>query len=161
MIPITNQQQLTLIINELLENILQKIAEETVEYLKRYVDIFWYQTHYPTIYNRTYEMLNSVTHSNIEKVGNRFDVFIYFDASQITSQLLGEGLWNQHMGFDERIFTVGLIDSVEQGNPSPYSPDYAREGIHMFEATDIWLDKEIPKIAKKIFKENGIDVVIS
>lgn len=161
MIPITNQQQLILIINQLLEDILEQIAKEAVEYLRIYVDTFWYQAHYPNMYKRTRQMLDSITHSEVKRKGNKFDVSIYFDASQITPNFLGDGMWNEHMSFSGEPFTVGLVDTIELGNPSPFSPDYAEEGIGMFAETDKWLDTEIPKIAKRIFKENGIDVVIT
>jgi hypothetical protein len=161
MIPITNQQQLILIINELLEEILEQIARETVEYLRIYVDTLWYQDHWPDLYKRTYQLLDSITHSNIQRNGNKFDISIYFDSSKIIPRWIEGNAWNEHMGFDGSEFTMGLVQTIEEGNPSPFSPDYAEEGIGMFEATDKWLDKELPKIAKRIFKENGIDVVIT
>jgi hypothetical protein len=161
MIPVTNQQQLTLIINQILQDILEQIAFETGKELQQYVQREWYEAHSPEMYQRTYDLLNSIVNSKVEQKGSKFEVSVYFDRASITPNFLGGGKWNEHMGFDGAIFTEGLIETIEEGNLSPYSKSYARKGIHMVQETAMWLAENLPKIAMRIFRKNGIDVVIT
>ena len=156
---VTTPAQLKAHINAIIQTCLQEIAKETEEYLKIYVETLWYGDHFPDRYQRTFQFLNSITKSEIEMKGNKMNVAIYFDTSKITPNFLGNGEWNQHMGFNGQPFVDGLIETIENGNPSPYSPSYARGGIGMLKETSKWLEKELPRIAKRVFEKYGLHII--
>lgn len=161
MATISNWPQLKIIIGALLKECLEEIALETGKELQKYVQTEWYEAHAPEFYNRTYQLLNSITDSKVEQNGNSFKVSIYFDHESIVPNFLGDGGFNEHMGFDGAPFVDGLIETIEEGNLSPYSPPYARDGIHMVEKTAYWLAVNLPKIAQKVFMRNGVQVTIT
>jgi len=157
---VTNWIELKDLIDKILKECLHEIAEESAKYLKQFVEINWYNAHTPQIYNRTFQMLDAISRSEIKQKGNKFDVAIFFDTAKITPNYLGDGLWNEHMGFNGAGFTSGLIQTLEEGNPSPYSPSYSNDGIEMFKNTSDWLEKKLPSIASKIFAKHGLKVLI-
>jgi hypothetical protein len=151
-------EELSTIINFLLQECLKEIAEETTRQLKFYVETVWYGSYTPEIYIRTYNLLESFVNSGVESKSGGFNVDIFSDTSKIIPNLLPDNLWNQHMGFDNKTpFTGGLIETLENGNPSPY---YSHDGIQMFEQTAKWLEKNLILISKKVFNSYGINLFI-
>lgn len=169
---VTNYEQLKMMINLLIQNCLKEIAKETEDYLRKFVEKNWYNAYSPTMYDRTYDLLNSITRTSVQTMGNSFNISIYFDTDKIKpddrmgtlnlylSDFWGTE-WNAHMSFDKREFTSGLIETLEFGNPSPYSPSYAEQGISMLEKTTLWLKYELPNIAKRVFAKHGMNVSIT
>ena len=152
-VTIISEKQFKDFINKILQECIQEITKQAAEYLKDFVNREWYQSNSPAMYQRTYEFLNSIVSSQVKKKSNGFEAKVYFDTSLITPNFLGGDLWNQHMSFDGSPFTNGLVEVIENGNPSPY---YNPDGIHMFSETAKWLENELPKIAKSVFAKYGI-----
>jgi hypothetical protein len=161
MLTITNWGQLKSYIENILKQCLEKIALETAKELQKHVQTDWYEAHSPQFYDRTYQLLNSITNSNIEQKGNKFIVSVYFDHTMITPNFLDNDGFNEHMGFDGEPFVEGLIETIEEGNLSHYSPSYARNGIDMVEKTAYWLTTNLLKISKEVFRKNGINLIIT
>jgi hypothetical protein len=158
---ITNWPQLKQYIENILKQCLEEIVLETGKELQKHVQTEWYEAHSPQFYDRTYQLLNSITNSKVEQKGNKFEVTIGFDHSMIVPNFLANGGFNEHMGFDGIPFVEGLIETIEEGNLSPYSPSYARNGIHMVEKTAYWLATNLLRISKDVFRKNGINLLIT
>lgn len=157
---VNNEVQLKNLLNEIIQECLKEISKETQKYLKQFVETEWYNAHQPEIYNRTYQMLESIIQFPQKQKGNKFEVSIGFDTSKIIPNFLGGDLWNEHMSFNGSSFTEGLIEVLENGNPSPFSPSYARNGIAMLENTAKWLEKELPRIVKNTFAKYGMYIIL-
>lgn len=153
-------EQLKSIINAVLKDCLREIAEKTTLELKEYVLGVWYGSYTPISYERTYQMLDSITHSEIEPHGDSFNVAVFFDTDKISSNYTG-GTWNQHMSVGASggdFSNDDFIQVLEEGNPSPL---YSNSGMQMFEQTSKWLEKNLPSIAMKVFAKYGITVIIT
>jgi hypothetical protein len=161
MFTITDWSSLKWTVERILKDCLEEIAFETAKELQRRVQTDWYEAHSPQFYDRTYQLLNSIINSKVEQKGNKFEVTIGFDHSIITPNFLGGNGFNEHMGFDGIPFIEGLIETIEEGNSSPYSPNYARQGINMVEKTAYWLATNLLKISKEIFRKYGINLIIT
>lgn len=156
---VSNSIQLKNLINEILKDCLKEIALEAGKELQQYVQKEWYEAHSPEMYKRTYQLLNSITNTDIRQKGSGFEIEVGFDKSSIIPNFLGGDLWNEHMSFNGEPFVSGLIETIEEGNLSPYSPPYARNGIHMLENTAFWLAQNLPRIAKKVFAKYGMYLI--
>jgi hypothetical protein len=161
MLVVNDWSSLKWTIERILKQCLEEIALQTAKELQKHVQTEWYEAHSPQFYDRTYQLLNSITNSNIEQKGNKFIVSIYFDHTMITPNFLGNNGFNEHMGFDGIPFVGGLIETIEEGNLSPHSPSYARNGIHMVEKTAYWLSTNLLKISKEVFRKYGINLIIT
>jgi hypothetical protein len=127
--------------------ILSAIAEEIKKMLHDYVQTYWYNDHTPKNYHRTYEFINSLTVDKVQTVGDRQEVFIFFDPNKIGAYQTELGQWNQHLdiyGIESAAEAIALW--IEEGQDSPL---YSYEGIHMVESTELTL-RENNKLAKDI-----------
>jgi hypothetical protein len=157
----TNWEQFKFYINNILIECLEEISNQTGKELQKYVQSEWYEAHSSIDYDRTMQFLNSIINTKVESKGGGFIVSVAFDEKSIIPNFLGSGMWNEHMGFSGAPFVGGLIETIEEGNLSPYSPPYARTGIHMLEKTAYWLTINLPKIAKQVFVSHGMNVTIT
>ena len=67
-----------------MENIARtKLNDKIIKLLREYVIAKVYHARFPVDYKRTYELLNSITASDIKSDGNGFSCSIYFDADKI------------------------------------------------------------------------------
>jgi hypothetical protein len=140
-------------LNKILKDVLLEIAEATTKELMETVWTDWYMTNDAHYYQATGQLLSSIMSSDIKGL----EVEIYMDAGKLTPHYIANS-FSQHMGFDGGSFTDGLIEVIENGNPSPI---YSHGGIGMFEKTSKWLEKNLPKIARKVFSKYGIKLSIS
>lgn len=134
---------------------LDKFGRDITNKLKEYVSK-WYNSYDPLDYQRTNDLINSITYTiKNKRVEVKFDMR-KFHTGKVNN---GKG-WQPHRGFDGIKFTWGLIDWIENGgnggiktNPRKYDG-----GIHMIEDTEKWLqdyiDKEVQKIIKIVIRDN-------
>ena len=153
----TTEAQVAAYINSALKQILNEIAIQTTEELMNTVWTDWYMSNNATYYNATGQLLDSIVSSNVQSTGSGFEVEIYMDAGKLSPRHIANS-FSEHMGFDRLDFTEGLIEVVEKGNPSHI---YPHSGIGMFKKTSKWLEKSLPRIAKKVFSSYGLKVVIT
>ena len=67
------------------------------DYVKRKV----YDAYSPSSYDRTGDLLNSLDVSEVKKIGNFYEVTIFFNTDFIHSNYV-ENNWNQHMSVDSK-----------------------------------------------------------
>ena len=139
-------------INADMNDILKKIAEDIKETLYDYINKNWYGVNTPNNYQRTHNVLNSITVDKIQTLGNKKEVFIYFDESKIISNQTEAGHWNQHMSLDGSASWGGQSIGhwvVEWMNSGQKSPAYSYGGIKFIENTVEELEKN-NKLVKEI-----------
>ena len=79
-----NWSQLERFLEREIEINLQKIGTEIASVLRNYVYLNWYADHTPKYYERTMEVLNSISVKPVKKNGNKYEVEIFFDKNKIS-----------------------------------------------------------------------------
>lgn len=134
---------------------LQQSAEDVEQMVRDYLMETLYSTS-PSEYERTYELVNSVTHTNVEQVGDVFYVKIYYDTDKIKPHIL-EHKWNQHAtfwGVDMSEYLPLWIEKGTEGNPY-----YQHEDYRVIETVAGWTTLITKKIREHL-KNNGLNVKI-
>lgn len=133
------------------ENMLRKLLEERL-----------YDFYDPKMYERTYELLNSISHSNIIKLNNgTYYVEIYYDTDKIRSYpRTSDGWtykWGQHTSFNNEDVSSWIPTWIELGTNNGH---YPHNGTHSMEDTKKWISKEynrLFRLALKIKYVNNIE----
>ena len=113
-------------INKVIRAALNEIAKETTDELMNTVWTDWYMANGSSdYYHATGQLLDSVVSSKVKKSGSGYKVDIYMDSGKLKPNYL-VNTFSEHMGFDGRPFTSGLIEVIENGNPSRI---YSHSGI--------------------------------
>lgn len=126
---------------------LSKIGEEVKSYLRTTLLNDWYHSYMPTHYERTNMLIDSLTVSPVKKLGNTFQVEIYFDENKIvpvpTSTV---GMFPAHMNItdgssDYSGMSYGELLPlwIEEGQ---HSSIHSYTGIHMVERTVDWIKED-------------------
>jgi hypothetical protein len=146
---------------------LTKVGTEIAGVLKNYVRLNWYADHTPEFYKRTEEILNSITVSKSTRVGNKFEVKIFFDEEKIKMQssTYGKGLFGHHMSLDGSTSWDGM--SIAQWvvwwmNYGQNSPLHSYEGAGFMEETMKFTEEDnyaVERLAD-LLRQKGFDVKI-
>jgi hypothetical protein len=84
-----------------LKYVKEDVAEVIKDILYRYVDELLYDDFTPASYHRTYDLINSLSISEMNKVGkNEHEIVIFFDDNKIRPMIDDTSKWNQHMSSD-------------------------------------------------------------
>ena len=149
---------------EQLKKYLEKIAIDGLRYcagraeimLKRLLKKRLYDAYDQSMYDRTYELLNSISHSEVIKENNNsYYVEIYYDTDEIRSYPRKEdGLfsykWGQHTSFDGEDTSEWIPLWIEEGTDNQY---YSHKGTHSIEDTKEWLSKEYNRLFRIALKQ--------
>ena len=136
---------------------LQYMAEMTAELLYYYTVNDFYSKREPKNYNRTFELLDSITVSPQGENGSE----VYFDINKIHGHRTGKGTWNQHMSTPTRdeptVRNVRKFIPImaEEGNGG--SSMYSYEGGHMMESTLRHISEEIESLRLQLDR-NGVSL---
>ena len=93
---ITSWSQLEAIINQEIQQGLKIVGNEIKTIIEDYVKKEVYDAHSPSHYDRTGDLLNSLDVSEVTRVGNSYQVTVFFNTAHIHSNFVDSG-WNQHM----------------------------------------------------------------
>lgn len=132
----------TKLLNKNIDEICRKVGEDTVNKLKTYIKLYWYDRYSPEDYERTYSLKNAVSY----EIENQ-SVYIYIDTDAFVRHKPDIG-WGQHVGFDGRDFSEGLVEFVEYGrflsgkSGSRTNPRIG-DGSGAIEKTMNWLNKKV------------------
>lgn len=140
------QKQLKGDIAESVQNEIAQIAIDTVQkYLLK--DVYSYNPKGDFAYDRTMDLLNSVTVGEA-KLGYKFARFeIYMDTDKINPYVTGSGEWNQHASHpDNKSMDVSEYIPlwVEEGTSGSL---WDREGAHYMEQS--WIELDSGKLAQE------------
>jgi hypothetical protein len=155
-----------LLVKYLENNILldmQKIGEEVKNVLRNNVRVLFYERNgmnwTPEDYTRTYELIDSLTVTPVKKIGNKYEVSVYFDDSKINPYKVA-GEWSAH----ESVVTGADISQnlpfyMEYGNQSPlysYKPTSPPVETTIQELKD---DNYIKERLKELLEMQGYKVI--
>jgi hypothetical protein len=141
----------------------QKIGEEVKNVLRNNVRVLFYERNgmnwTPEDYTRTYELIDSISVSPIKKIGNKYEVSVYFDDEKIHPYKVA-GEWSAH----ESVVTGENISQnlpfyMEYGNQSSlysYSPDSPPVQTTI---EDLKSDDYIKERLKELLKMQGYKVI--
>lgn len=164
----TNLNDLYKYLESQIEVNLDKIAKEIASVLKHYVQENWYNRMDSVKlgfdqYQRTFEVLNSISCEKVKKVGNSFEVKIFFDENKIHS-IHRDGTWNAHMSLDGSTEYGGM--SIPEWvvywlNYGQNSPVYSYPGGGFLEETIRWTEDDKYHInrMKELLEAKGFIVV--
>jgi len=166
-IDITRWSQFTKVYNNIMNESLPKIGEKIAEVLKQYVEDNWYSVE-PEIYKRTFEVLNSITVSKIDRPNkDTWSIFIFFDGQKINPNYstfpVPDGVirFNHHMSLDGSTkYSGNTIGEwvVYWMNYGQNSTKCSYEGVHFLEDTVKFTkrDKIHIKEIEKVLRASGL-----
>lgn len=126
------------------------LKKNTKAKLKENLNREWYMTYEPTTYQRSYELLESVTGKVTKNGLCNYLIDVFFDGGQMNVSR-GKG-WNKHMGFNGEDFRHGLISSIEHGIRGLHiNPRYG-EATHVIENTQAYAIGEADRLIKQYKK---------
>lgn len=124
----------------------------------------WYSRPFtPMFYERTMDVLNSITVENVSVNKNQFNARIYFDTDLIRQNPTPPGQWNQHMSVDGdteyegRRISSWLISWMEEGQNSPL---YSYEGTGHIAATQDYAEAESVYLIEESLAKLGINCIV-
>lgn len=145
-----------------LKKYMDKMSREGLEYcawraenmLRKLLEDRLYDLYDPIMYDRTFELLNSISHSDIIKLNNgTYCVEIYYDVSKIRSYPRTTGgltyNWGQHTSFNNEDVSRWIPKWIELGTDNKY---YSHEGTHSMEDTKKWISKEYNRLFRLALK---------
>ena len=136
------------LLNRSITDILQKIGEDTVNKVRVYIRMYWYNRYSPEDYERTQSLLEAVSY----QIKNN-TVVIYIDEEKLEHGTPFKK-WGQHVGFDGSDFGAGLMEFIENGvfdsgkTGSPNNPRIGN-GSEAIRRTTEWLNKYINDEVKR------------
>lgn len=136
----SNWKDLMKYLDKQVEINLEKIGQEIAGVLKRYVQTNWYDARDEGYYQRTMDVLNSITVEKAKPIKNGYEVRIFFDESKIRMIEYDE-FFNAHMSVDGSGMYGGWSIPkwvVYWMNYGQNSPLYSYEGVHFLEDTIEW-----------------------
>ena len=143
-------------IKKISKNILDEIAEETRQELYNTVNKKLYDSYTPMLYARTYELLNSISKTEVKESSNgEYYVVIFYDTDKIFPQIRSpkEG-FNAH-ATSEGIDISDQIPQMVEYN-YPYGIYKNDKGINAMDDVKEWIEIEFNKIFKRKLKQRGI-----
>ena len=122
----------------------------------------WYSQSNPTMYERTMDILNSITVENVTVSKNVYNARVYFDIDKIR-QVEIPGNWNQHMSvdgdtqFEGRRISSWVVEWISYGQNSPL---YSYEGGGHIQATQEYAKDEAVYLIEEALAKAGINCIV-
>lgn len=116
---------------------LEIIGEEIKKILRDNVQQLWYDRPFtPTYYTRTMQYIDSISVDKAVKIGDMYQVSIYFATDLILPYPSENGEWPKHESIYGEDVSAAIPYYIENGNNSPI---FNYEGVHPMETTKDWL----------------------
>ncbi|KEK23941.1 hypothetical protein [Bacillus gaemokensis] len=146
---------------DIYQSIQGTIADLCTKVVKEMVDKKVYQAYMPKgdyAYERTNELMNSVTIGNF-KLGTKYATFeIYMDTEKIGAYETEEDNWNQHADVDYEEDVSDYIPMwVEEGTSGSL---WDRNGAHYMEQSTTELDKSLYQALAQELRRQGWEVKV-
>lgn len=127
------------------QNALQKVTEQVYQIINRFVKEF-YAEYSPSMYDRTYQLYQSLVKTDVEVSGNGCTAYVYFDFSSL-------------------VYMTGSRPSGSQVMNAAAYGGHGAEGLHVIAGgTGIWsepmqiLSTEAIEILKRMLIAEGIPI---
>lgn len=146
---------------DIYQSIQGTIADLCTKVVKEMVQKKVYNAYIPSgdyAYERTFDLLNSVTIGNF-KLGTKYATFeIYMDSEKISPNETDEDYWNQHADVDYQQDVSECIPMwIEEGTSGSL---WDRNGTHYMEQSAIELDTGIYRALAQELRRQGWEVKI-
>jgi len=92
-----------------IESFLVQAGEKVKEVIKDYIEERFYGMYEPEFYDRTYQLLESVTCTDVKKIGSTYQLEVYLDTENVDY-----GSWNIN-GYSEYIDPEIIFKSASEG----------------------------------------------
>ena len=150
-----NMKQLKNTMNTYLKKTLNEVADQCLSELRDNVKENIYSWT-PSKYKRTYDVLNSITRTNVESNSGLMTVRIYFDTNKIEPHIYSGSAWNAHADFwGNTVDGYDILNWLENGTDNEY---YSHPSYSFFKDTIEWLHHEINGLFKKALQNKGLKV---
>lgn len=141
-----------------LENKVKFVLEEVADIVKQdlinNVENRLYDAWTPSTYDRTGELLKSITRTEVKKVFGKYTTTIYFD-SKVMQPYYREGEWYAHASIvTGEWISENLAYWIEEGTEG--SPYYNHDGIYAVRDTVKWITEEFDRLFREHLKIRGI-----
>lgn len=160
-------------VNASLESILPQIATHISKTLKNYVLQNWYRNSKPSLYKRTFDILNSIDVSEVTKTTTGSEVVIFFNPEKIRMAISDFELpseanlprFNHHLSVDGSFTYDGMSIAewvVWFMNYGQNSPLHSYEGAGFLEDTVKFTETDTKHInnIKRLLKNFDIEVEV-
>lgn len=150
-----NYKQLEKYMNKMIIDGLEYCAWRAESMLKQLLKERLYDFYEPSMYDRTFELLNSITHGNIIKLNNNtYYIEVFYDTDKIRSYPRKEnGLytykWGQHTSFQNEDVSEWIPTWIESGTNNKY---YSHKGTKSMEDTKKWISNEYNRLFRLALK---------
>lgn len=113
----------------------------------------------PKQYKRTYQLLESISRTEVAKVYGEYVAEIYFDYKKM-QPIINDGTWNSHADFygswvNNEQSASDLVNWLEYGTENVY---YSHEAHGFLKETIEWIQKEYRKIFKAYARQCGMPI---
>jgi hypothetical protein len=143
----------------------QKVGEEVKGVLRNNVRVLWYERNgmnwSPQDYERSWQLINSITCKQAIKKGNKYQVEIFFDTDKILPTYgTDDKPWTRHMSVvDYSDVSEAIPLWIEEGNNN--SSIYSYEGVYPVKTTvdDLKDDNYIKERLKELLEMQGYKVI--
>jgi hypothetical protein len=144
----------------------QKIGNEIKNVLRNNVRVLWYERNgmnwTPQDYERSWQLIDSITCTQVVKKGNTYNVTIFFDTDKIIPMYgTDDNPWTRHMSIvDYSDVSEAIPLWMEEGNNN--SSIYSYEGTYPVRETKEWIkdDDYIRERLKELLEKQGYEVRI-
>lgn len=131
-----------------LKNTLKEVALKVESMILDMLDT-WYSSREPTTYtNRTLEFLTSLTIGKVVKVGDYYQIEIYFDANKLNEDRNINSPWVTHKDDDGQ--RINFLDMMENGWHLPSGSGIDFKGHHIQQKLIDW--GEVGKFGNEVYK---------
>lgn len=144
---ITNLNQLKNILEKkCINNVLPRLAKEVEDELTENIGVRFYGQYEPKVYDRTYQMIDSIKKTNIQKDGEKSKVDVYMDGDYWYKDDDGN---NIRQGWK-------AMELMTEGYHGIENEKYRTEGRPIKETKE-WVKSNGKEEYKKILQQNGIN----
>lgn len=160
MTTVRNLSELEVILHKQIIEILNKVGNEVKGVLKNELKKRWYNNFEPQQYERTFQLLNSISLSPLKVTSNIYEVKVYYDTSKIVPMDgTAENPWSRHQSIVTGAPSNEMLPEwIENGQ---HSSIFSFIGVHPVEGTYEWLkdDNYILNRFKELLRDRGFKVI--
>lgn len=156
-----NKNQVFKYMDKKIIEILNKCSDLALEKLTQNVldTVYDWQ---PKQYERSYQLLESISRTEVRKVYGRYVVEIYFDYKKM-QPIINDGKWNSHADFygnwiNNEQSASDMVNWLEYGVDPEHNQYYAQKAHGFLKMTIEDLQKNYRKIFKAYAKQCGVPV---
>lgn len=151
----SNYTQIEKYMEKLIKETLDEISDIVKQKLYDLVEDRLYDAYSPSNYERTKELINAISKTQVAKTYGSHVVEIFYDTKKIFPYITGEGNWNKHADWYGNDVSDLIPLFVEYGTVGSL---WDRDGIFAIRDTQAWISKEYNRLFRETLKYKGIPI---